>query len=444
MSQFIHIGNKITVNEANNIEVSKNLRPGTYLVQFDKMEGFFLKTIENFKPCQKVYGDFLDKKKRIIDTFMTRKDVNTGILLSGLKGTGKTLLTKALAYELLETYSYSTIIVNGSYNPEALSEFLRKIDIPAMIIFDEFDKSFASASNKNSIEIQNGFLSILDGIFSSKKLFVFVANEKNMISSYLTNRPGRIFYHYKFDSINSDIIKEYCEDNLINKDYIGDIISMFTFIPDPSFDILKAIVEESNRYNERPAAFIHLMNINYGIDGYYDITLCNKNTGEVYCKSNSQYVKLDPTHQRWEFNTDEIVLTEALKPLLFNGLKGCKNDETGEMQYNYEYDGSYGIDESDFRSGTYKVIPPNELYLDKFIKKDNKNNLYFDANLRPYMKDLMFICKKSKSYGQGDMTFRSFMTKIGLGKEGPAKQVSFPDIKPEEFECECECESEDE
>lgn len=50
-----------------------------------------------------------------------------------------------------------------------------------------------------------------------------------------------------------------------------------SFVRDMTFDILKAVVEETNRYNESPRCFMEHLNINYSLDGVYDVLLCYAN-----------------------------------------------------------------------------------------------------------------------------------------------------------------------
>jgi hypothetical protein len=76
----------------------------------------------------------------------------------------------------------------------------------------------------------------------------------------MRNRPGRIFYMLDFKGLDSDFIREYCEDRLDNKEYIERIVQITETFSAFNFDMLKALVEEMNRYNEPPQEAMKMLN----------------------------------------------------------------------------------------------------------------------------------------------------------------------------------------
>jgi hypothetical protein len=76
----------------------------------------------------------------------------------------------------------------------------------------------------------------------------------------MRNRPGRIFYMMDFRGLDIEFIREYCEDNLNAKEYIDKICSISSLFGEFNFDMLKAMVEEMNRYNESPTDVLKLLN----------------------------------------------------------------------------------------------------------------------------------------------------------------------------------------
>jgi hypothetical protein len=97
---------------------------------------------------------------------------------------------------------------------------------------------------------QEKLLTLLDGSFNSQKLFVVTCNEENRLSYYMKNRPGRFFYMFKYGTLEDKYIADYCQDELKDKRRVNDIIKYSKMFTTFSHDILKAIVEEINRYNE--------------------------------------------------------------------------------------------------------------------------------------------------------------------------------------------------
>ena len=48
----------------------------------------------------------------------------------------------------------------------------------------------------------------------NRNLYLFSCNNLYKINQFFLSRPGRIFYHFKFDSLSSEVIQEYLKDNL--------------------------------------------------------------------------------------------------------------------------------------------------------------------------------------------------------------------------------------
>lgn len=273
MSQYIKTDNIISVSESRSLAVTDTLPLGTYTLEFNRRNHeFYLQQMDDFKPFGKIYGDYQATVERIINTFMSREGSNLGVLLSGVKGSGKTLTAKMISVELAKRFGYATIIINKGYDTAELSGFLRSIDVPCMVLFDEFEKVYSYRKSEDNAS-QSGLLDILDGVFESRKLFVMSCNNTEYINPYFFSRPGRIFYHYRYEGLTAEIISQYCDDTLRNPQWKSEILRLATFVHDMTFDILKAIVEESNRYNEPPMSFIETLNVEYGLENHYTVEL---------------------------------------------------------------------------------------------------------------------------------------------------------------------------
>ena len=259
MTNYIVNNNNVRIFGDEEVNIQPNLPLGTYLVKENPMTGeLYLEKTVNFTKPAKIYGDCEFQSERIITTFRDRPK-NTGVLLNGAKGSGKTFLAKYISYKLLNE-NYSTIVINEIFNPTKLSLLLQTISEPCVIIFDEFEKIYQPSKNDNN-NPQNGLLSLLDGLFQTKKLFIFTCNDDNNISNLMKNRPGRVYYKLEFKGINDKAIEEYCEEKLINKKYLSQIFSIKKMIKDFTFDILQTIVEEVNRYDETPLDAVKMLNV---------------------------------------------------------------------------------------------------------------------------------------------------------------------------------------
>ena len=225
---------------------------GNYTVKFDKMrESFYLETIDSFEDKGKIYGDTLRRAQRVLNTFNDRSG-STGILLTGEKGSGKTLLAKMLSIKGAEL-GVPTIVINSPWCGDDFNAFLQTIEQPVIILFDEFEKVYDR-------EDQEKMLTLLDGVYPSKKLFVLTCNDKWRVNEHMRNRPGRIYYMMEYRGLEQEFIVEYCNDNLDNKKHIPSVCKISGLFDQFNFDMLKAMIEEMNRYDESPQEVIQYLN----------------------------------------------------------------------------------------------------------------------------------------------------------------------------------------
>ena len=185
MTYFIRNGNNFNVAAENSVDIRPKLPVGNYIIKQDPYENLYLQLVDDFKPIKKTYGSIVKDTQRIISTYHDR-DTSTGVLLTGEKGSGKTLLAKNLSIALAAE-DIPTIIINNAWTGDKFNKFLQDIEQECMILFDEFEKVYDS-------ENQEVILTLLDGVFPSRKLFVLTCNDKWRIDSHMRNRPGRIFY----------------------------------------------------------------------------------------------------------------------------------------------------------------------------------------------------------------------------------------------------------
>lgn len=246
-------GNVFRTTEPNTDNQYKELPAAIYTVKYNDMTGeYYLEITDPFVLPKRYYGDTIKIADRIINTYQDRPN-STGVMLSGEKGSGKTLLSKTICMKSLEN-GVPTLLVNSPFFGEEFNSFMQGIEQDCIVLFDEFEKVF------NNPKHQEQLLTLLDGVYPSHKMFIFTINEEKHINDNLRNRPGRIFYYKVFEGLGLSFIEEYANDNLNNKDNIRGLLNVSCAFYSFNFDMLAGIVQEMNRYNETAYESVELLN----------------------------------------------------------------------------------------------------------------------------------------------------------------------------------------
>lgn len=224
---------------------------GTYTISQTPRGEWLIIKIDDMTLPSKIYGNQGKYAQRIFTTFLARPST-TGVLLSGEKGSGKTLLSKILSAVGREK-NIPTFVINAPWHGESFNRFIQDLEQELVIIFDEFEKVY----DENE---QKALLTLLDGVYPSKKLFILTCNDYTRIDSHMHNRPGRIFYKINYKGLDIAFIKEYCQDRLNNKSHIEKVCQISQLFQDMNFDMLAALIEEMNRYKEDPMSAMEILN----------------------------------------------------------------------------------------------------------------------------------------------------------------------------------------
>lgn len=239
----IEIGNSFRIYD-DSLRTHDALPAQTYRVHFEKMSGFSLDLHNDMEINEKVYGVHDNKLHKVMSAF---RDFNRslGVILSGKKGIGKSLFAKMLCKEAVAT-GYPVIIVDTAI--PGISAYLESIEQEVVVLFDEFDKTFATTEmSEDSFTPQTELLSLFDGTAGGKKLYVITCNNINRLNEFLINRPGRFHYHFRFEYPTPEEIAVYLQDKLA-PEYYGEIDAVVSFalrVP-LNYDCLRAIAFELN------------------------------------------------------------------------------------------------------------------------------------------------------------------------------------------------------
>lgn len=300
MTLFLKNKNKYSVTSEDALDLHKELPAGVYSLMYSDLTGYYLEEMQPFSFKSKCYGSNQFHTDRIFNTFISRKK-STGVLLCGEKGSGKTLLSKTLSIKAHES-GIPTILISSAFTGEEFNMLISGIEQPCMFVFDEFEKVYKEENDQNAI------LTLLDGVFNSKKLFVFTVNDLHKINNFMLNRPGRIFYKIKFGGLSEEFVREYCADNLRNHHFIDEILSISNVVRNFNFDMIQALVEEVDRYNESPLKLLEMLNITASSDyEKYEIvefSLPQHSKNVLIPRQSERFVSVNMNSPTYEFYVD--------------------------------------------------------------------------------------------------------------------------------------------
>lgn len=228
-----NIVNIVTMNTRTSYE---NLPAGVYTLMFNDMTGFYLKfDKDSFDVPNKIFGNVNKRAKHVITRYNS-SDKSLGVLLTGNKGSGKSLFTTVIANTFIKDKNLPVIMINEKYTGPNLNDFINTIG-ECVIMFDEFGKVYGHQE-------QNKLLTLFDGLMSTKRMILVTENETRMLNEFILNRPGRFMYHFKYSKLEEDAVNEYCEYMNIPDKIVNEIHSIRKTTSEFSMDTLTAIVNE--------------------------------------------------------------------------------------------------------------------------------------------------------------------------------------------------------
>lgn len=232
----------------------KTLPVGVYTLEYGAFGTMFLRLKrKEYEFPYKLYGAD-GFPERVIQTFNSDRPGNLGVLLCGLKGTGKTVQ----AEQICNLSNLPVILVTQEYNKgHDLIHFLSMVNQDVVVMIDEYEKIFGKS---------DVLLSIMDGAqnTTARRLFVLTANTMN-VSDAMIDRPSRIYYLKKFNNLSSSVIAEVVDDMLTAVEHRNDVIQYISMLDIATIDIIKTIVSEVNRFNESPEKFKDILNVTFNV-----------------------------------------------------------------------------------------------------------------------------------------------------------------------------------
>ena len=273
--KFLKVGKNVSF-KFNTDGLECDLTPGmVYNIKVDSYtRAVSLEETTPFSMPSKVYCTSRDKRfiDKVLNSYKLSENGFTGVMLSGLKGSGKTIMAKSIANES----NLPIINIDKSIRPWALKVLVELLgDTNICFMFDELDKLLEDYDD-------SALLQILDGADTKgKHMILFTCNNEAYISEYLIDRCSRIRYWRKFDEMSPSLIMEVLNDKLNDK---KEAESLTDFIKDNfeicSFDNIASFINEVNNY---PTTTFEEL--------FEDMNLTPKNGQIKPAKRNSRFIK---------------------------------------------------------------------------------------------------------------------------------------------------------
>lgn len=254
-----------------------------------------------------LYGDVYTK----VDNLFALYDYTNrsqGAIMSGPRGTGKTIMCKVAIARALER-DMAVLVVTKPY--PGLVKFINSIAQPIAVLFDEFEKIFprgystmmrdendsdgsgifGATGMSDRMTTQAEMLGMFDGTASTYlRIWLITCNNVNLLDENLVNRPGRFYYHFRFPHLKSTTITQVLKARIPKSMYkeIPKVVQFAETVYPLNYDCLNAIaigLERGVKFEEVVA------DLNVIPTGYLQFKVVILFSGGEYSDPATVYVK---------------------------------------------------------------------------------------------------------------------------------------------------------
>lgn len=249
---------------ASNLSRLEQLPPAIYrFVSPPNHPWFFAAVADRFAFPFRLYETHDEIVGRIIARFSATSG-NTGALLNGEKGAGKTVAAQLIANRLIDR-GLPVLIID---EPVPLAAILEAIEQDVVVIFDEFEKTYRKA------EEQAAILTTIDGMGRStfKRLFLFTTNATSIDTNFI-DRPSRIAYVFQFGRLAPEVVETIVTSELdtSRSSLRAQLIDFLLDRKTLTIDVARAMTREVNLFGDR--AFDGAFNASDAERSCYDVHL---------------------------------------------------------------------------------------------------------------------------------------------------------------------------
>lgn len=249
------------------LELVDRPAPGVYTLDVEENSIKLVRNTEyHYTPPDTLYGDVREKSDMVINRWVHNKK-NTGVILSGDQGTGKTLTSRLIIKDAVEVHGAVVIEMIQPLIKKEVFEFINKLSCPLVIFVDEFEKKY-------KWNLQEQLLGYMDGGSLEGVLWLLTVNNMREVQSHMLHRPSRVYYHYQFQDVSMDAVKCMIDDlfdvvaykkhnNLKTsaaaiKKEVAQTISTFSI---RTYDTILAFINDINRTMNTPEKVLTYLNV---------------------------------------------------------------------------------------------------------------------------------------------------------------------------------------
>lgn len=187
-----------------------------------------MKGRDSFEVPENPLGDHVTIRDLIVSDYNTTASP-VGVILVGLKGSGKTMLSEDLCNAILAS-GRPVLNVTKPIPGGVLSTLIDLIG-PCAVLFDEFGKVYDDSEKRNTV------LTLFSDSEKRNILFIVTANSEREFVDAMLNRPGRFKYRINYDGIKEKTVM----DTISTKEHTPELLEylrLYSTYHPISFDML--------------------------------------------------------------------------------------------------------------------------------------------------------------------------------------------------------------
>lgn len=231
--QFLDHGNHFCLHTHDDAITRDHLPAEIYMLRYNPDSGAitFERRAKTFRLPERRFGKH-QARQDIIRAEYDRMNPTMGILLDGLKGSGKSMFAEDMGNWMVGQ-GLPVLMINQPLPSDVIRRALTLVG-PCMLYFDEFGKTYNNADDRYKL------LPLFSDTNLTGVMFVVTGNDKSEFSEYLFDRPQRFRYRLSFRDLEGDAVMEVADHYMLN-DPMREVLTLYTRYLSISYDMLNTV-----------------------------------------------------------------------------------------------------------------------------------------------------------------------------------------------------------